>query len=372
MTETLRPRDEADLAELIATHAGPLEVVGAGSKRAIGRPMEAALLDLGALRGVIAYEPDELVFTAHAATPLADIEPLLQAERQRLAFEPPDPRPLLASTAPPTIGGVLAANASGSRRLTAGAARDHFLGFRAVNGRGERFKAGGRVVKNVTGYDLPKLLAGSWGTLAVLTEVTVRVVPAPEADCTLVLEPCTPAHAVQLFKRALDSTCEVTAAALVPHRGLALRLEGFERSVQSRCARLIGTLGAGDHVRLEGDESRRWWHEVAAARALAEQPVVWRVSLPPSEAARVIEALAPTQYLLDWAGGLLWLGVAHADPARVRGALRGGYATLIKAPEAVRASVSVFQPPTGALATLAARLKVAFDPHARLNPGRMS
>jgi len=372
MTETLRPRDEADLAELIATHVGPLEVLGAGSKRAIGRPLEADVLDLGALRGVIAYEPDELMVTARAATPLADIEPLLVSRRQRFAFEPPDPRLLLAGTALPTIGGVLAANASGSRRLTAGAARDHFLGLRAVNGRGERFKAGGRVVKNVTGYDLPKLLAGSWGTLAVLTEVTVRVVPAPEADCTLLLESCEPARAVQLFNRALGSNCEVSAAALVPHHGLGLRLEGVAGSVQSRCARLIETLGASDHMRLEGPESHRWWHEVAAAGSLAEQPVVWRVSVPPSQAAHIIDTLAPRQYLLDWAGGLLWLGAAEADAARVRGALRGGHATLIKAPASVRASVSVFQPLTGALATIAARLKAAFDPDARLNPGRMS
>ena len=193
----LAPRDEADLAELVAATRAPLEPVAGGSKRCVGRPVAAEALDLSALRGILDYEPRELVLTARAATPLEEIEGALAAHSQRLAFEPPDWTRLLATRGRPTLGGTLAANASGSRRITAGAARDHFLGLRAVSGRAERFKAGGRVVKNVTGYDLPKLLAGSWGTLAVLTEVTVRVHPAPEQDRTLLVEaPAGPVHAL--------------------------------------------------------------------------------------------------------------------------------------------------------------------------------
>ncbi|MGH8259270.1 MAG: FAD-binding protein, partial [Steroidobacteraceae bacterium] len=240
--DMLQPRDEADVAEIIATTDCPLEPLAGGSKRAVGRPVTGEVLDLGALRGILSYEPDELIITARAATPLDEIEAALRAEGQRLAFEPPDWTALLAAPAMPgattatadaplsavrpTIGGVLAANASGSRRLTAGAARDHFLGFRAVSGRAERFKAGGRVVKNVTGYDLPKLLAGSWGTLAVLTEVTVRVHPLPECERTLLLALAAPSAAVGALGAALASACEVSAAAFSPRFGAALRLEG--------------------------------------------------------------------------------------------------------------------------------------------------
>ena len=177
----LRPRDAADAADIVAGAQRPLEPVGGGSKRAIGRPIEADLLDLGELAGIVTYEPAELVLTAQAATPLATLDAALATHAQRLAFEPPDFGTLLGVRGEQTIGGVLAANLAGSRRVAAGAARDHFLGFNAVSGRGEQFKAGGKVVKNVTGYDLPKLLAGSWGTLAVLTDVTLRVTPAAVA-----------------------------------------------------------------------------------------------------------------------------------------------------------------------------------------------
>lgn len=196
----------------------------------IGRPVRAAPLDLSAFTGVLDYAPHELVLSARAATPLREIERVLAQNKQRLAFEPPDFGTMLGVQTPQTLGGVLATNLSGSRRLTAGAARDHFLGFRGVSGRGERFKAGGQVVKNVTGYDLPKLLAGSWGTLAVLTEVTVKVMPAPEDERTVLIEVKDASHAVAVMTRALDSTLEVSSAAYDPGRGVALRLEGVPAS----------------------------------------------------------------------------------------------------------------------------------------------
>ncbi len=368
----LAPRDEADLAELAAATRAPLEPVAGGSKRCVGRPVAAEALDLSALRGILDYEPRELVLTARAATPLEEIEGALAAHSQRLAFEPPDWTRLLATRGRPTLGGTLAANASGSRRITAGAARDHFLGLRAVSGRAERFKAGGRVVKNVTGYDLPKLLAGSWGTLAVLTEVTVRVHPAPEQDRTLLVEAPHAAAAVRSMSRALGAACEVSAAAFVPREGVALRLEGFSRSVAAREIALLEALGAPDAARLEGEDSRAFWRAVGAVDALAGAPVVWRLSVAPSDAARLLERLAPRAYLLDWGGGLIWIAAEACDAERVRGALEGGHATLIKAPEEVRAAVPVFQPPPPALAGTIARLKAAFDPFDWLNPGRMS
>jgi glycolate oxidase FAD binding subunit len=368
----LNPRDEADIAEIIATHPGSLEVIGGGSKRGIGRPIAADGLDVSALAGIIAYEPDELVLTARAATPLASVVRALDERRQRLAFEPPDFGPLLGAAGTATIGGILAANLSGSRRVTAGAARDHFLGFRAVTGRGERFKGGGRVVKNVTGYDLPKVLAGSWGTLAVLTEVSIRVHPAPEHERTLLIPLAEVAGAVAAMGTALGSACDVSAAAFLPGRGVGLRLEGFEPSVRARSDMLLGALAPSGAEWLEVEASQSWWRAMGAAASLGDAPIVWRLSVPPHDAPRVIDELRPERFLLDWGGGLIWIGCATADAERIRGALRGGHATLIKAPEAVRAATAVFQPPPAPLGALVARLKAAFDPADRLNPGRMN
>jgi len=372
----LQPRDEADVAEIIAATDCPLEPVAGGSKRAVGRPVEAETLDLAALRGILDYEPAELVLTARAATPLEEIEAMLREHGQRLAFEPPDWTALLGVAARPTLGGALAANASGPRRIAAGAARDHFLGLRAVTGRGERFKAGGRVVKNVTGYDLPKLLSGSWGTLAVLTEATVRVHPLPERERTLVIPAATPAAAVSVMSAALGSACEVSSAAFAPGIGVALRLEGFAPSVAARSDALLDELAAGigvhDRHWLEDAASRRLWREIGEAQSLAQHAVVWRLSVPPSEAPRILERIEPQDYLLDWGGGLVWIGADQADVGRVRGALTAGHAMLFKAPRDVRAAMPVFQPLPAALAALAARVKAAFDPANRLNPGRMN
>jgi glycolate oxidase FAD binding subunit len=367
----LVPRDAADVAAIVAAATGPLEPLGGGSKRQIGKPLGADVLDLGALAGIVTYEPAELVLTARAATPLADIERTLAAHSQRLAFEPPDFGVLLNAARPQTIGGVLAANLAGSRRVTAGAARDHFLGFRAVSGRGEPFKAGGRVVKNVTGYDLPKVLAGSWGTLAVLTEVTIRVAPAPELDRTLVVAAGAIGECLALLGAALRSPHDVSAACVDPERGALLRLEGFAASVEARTRALCGDLGCAPEAVLEGAASRECWHGVGSGAALASSPVVWRISVPPADALSVLERLDADRYLVDWGGGLILAGFDVVDAPRVRGALEAGHATLLKAPAAARASTPVFQPQQPAVAAAAARLRRAFDPRAILSPGRM-
>ncbi len=286
----LHPRDAADVAAIVAGAVRPLEPLGGGSKRQIGKPIAADILDLSALDGIVTYEPAELVLTARAATPLATIERTLAAHAQRLAFEPPDLGRLFGGDWPQTIGGVLAANAAGSRRVAAGAARDHFLGFRAVAGSGESFKAGGKVVKNVTGYDLPKLLAGSWGTLAVLTEVTIRVAPASELDRTLVVAAGSVGECLALLGTALRSSHDVSAAGVDPERGSLLRLEGFAASVEARTRALCEELRCTPSAVLEGDASRGCWHALASAEALAEYPVVWRISVPPAEAQRSARA----------------------------------------------------------------------------------
>ena len=370
-TARLVPRDAADVAAIVAAAVRPLAPVGGGSKRQIGKPVDAEPLDLKALTGIATYEPAELVLTAGAATPLAAIERALEQHAQRLAFEPPDFGRLLGEERGQTIGGVLAANLAGSRRLTAGAARDHFLGFRAVTGRGEPFKAGGKVVKNVTGYDLPKLLAGSWGTLAVLTEVTIRVAPAPELDRTLVVPAGSIGECLALLAGALRSSHDVSAAGVDPARGALVRLEGFAASVEARTRALCDELRCTPELVLEGSASRDCWHALASAAPLAASPVVWRISVPPADTRRALERLETDRYLVDWGGGLLFAGFEAVDAQRVRGALAAGHATLLKAPPAERAATPVFQPQAPAVAAAAARLRNAFDPRGILNPGRM-
>lgn len=367
----LAPRDVADLVEIVTGHPRPLEPVAGGSKRSLGRPVDADALELESFAGVVAYEPAELVMTAGAATPLDALVPTLAEHGQRLAFDPPDFSRLLGVQAARTLGGALATNFGGSRRVSAGAARDHFLGFEAVSGRGERFKAGGKVVKNVTGYDLPKLLAGSWGTLAVLTEVTVRVVPLPEVERTLIVSARTAEHAFDVMRAALGSANDVSSAAFDPERGVALKLEGFSASVDARVESLLEDLGGPEAVEIDTDGSRTLWREIGGAAALAQWPIVWRLSVPPSEAAGVVARLRPDRWLLDWGGGLVWAGYRELDAVRVRSALRGGHAMLFKAPATARADIPVFQPQPAPLAAAAERVRHAFDPKRRLNPGRM-
>jgi len=255
--------------------------------------------------------------------------------------------------------------------VSAGAARDHFLGFAAVTGRGERFKAGGKVVKNVTGYDLPKLLAGSWGTLAVLTETTLRVAPAPELDRTLVVPTADAAAGVALLSRALGSAHDVCAAGFDPAEGCLLRLDGFAASVEARTTALRAELACETVAVLDGAASRQRWEQHAGARALADASVVWRLSVAPSEAPAVLARLGARRYLLDWGGGLILAAFDAVDAAHVRSAFAHGHATLLKAPRAARAVTSCFQPLPTVAAAATARLKQAFDPRGILNPRRM-
>ncbi|HXP31002.1 MAG TPA: glycolate oxidase subunit GlcE [Stellaceae bacterium] len=388
-----RPKDERELTEIIAAAVAqeePLELVAGGSKRGLGRPLQAPhVLDLGAFAGIQQYEPEELVLTAGAATPLAEIEAALDRAGQMLAFEPGDWRALLgASGSNPTLGGVLACNLAGPRRIRQGAARDHFLGFHAVSGRGEVFKAGGRVVKNVTGYDLSKLMAGSYGTLAALTEVTVKVLPRPEATRCVALRGLADDSAVRAMTEALNSSHEVGGAAHLPapvapeSEALTLiRLEGPIPSVEARAAALRRELGQFGPIEILADEPAlalwRAVRDVSPLAGLAER-VVWRLSVAPSAAPDLAARLASGldfRHFFDWGGGLLWLAVKGAEDggaAAIRGALgTWGHATLIRAPDALRAAVPVFQPQSPALAALSARVKDGFDPKRILNRGRM-
>jgi glycolate oxidase FAD binding subunit len=405
MADTLQPRDAKDVeaaVQWVLAEGKATEIVGHGSKRVIGRPAQTDLtLDLSALSGITLYEPEELVLSAKASTLLAEIEAVVAAKGQQLAFEPMDYATLLGGVAGRgTIGGALAANLSGPRRIKAGAARDHFLGFSAVSGRGETFKSGGRVVKNVTGYDLCKLIAGSWGTLAAMTEVTIKVLPAAETEETLLIRGLEPAQAVEAMTTAMGSACDVSGAAHLPPEvatsipavagaaggGItALRLEGFSPSVVHRRGVLQGLMKPfGDLATIDASVSRPFWKAVrdvtpfAAGREGMERPL-WRISTAPDRGAELGATIAQrdgAKVLYDWAGGLLWLTLAASDDAgaaRIGPAVAatGGHATLIRAPASMRAALGVFAPQEAGLAALTKRVKESFDPKGVLNPGRM-
>lgn len=393
--QPFRPRDADELAAIIASAAETgttLELFGGGSKRALGRPVNAArALDLSGLSGITLYEPEELVLRAGAGTTRATIEQALGAHGQMLAFEPPDLGPLFGgASGADTIGGIVASNLSGPRRIKIGAARDHILGIAAVNGLGERFKSGGRVMKNVTGYDLSKLLTGSFGTLAAITDLTLKVLPAPETVMTLLLHGLDDAQATQAMTAALRSSHEVSGAAHLPARAAAraelggapatiFRLEGFSRSVTSRADALSSELaGFGAAERINDGSSRVLWRQVRdVAPLIDKEPPLWRVSTAPTHGYRLAAAVGPDDALYDWGGGLVWLALggreADAGASRLRKALAplGGHATLIRAPESIRARVPVFEPQPPALAALSARVKRSFDPKNLLNPGRI-
>jgi glycolate oxidase FAD binding subunit len=404
MVYAFKPSDAADVEAAIqwalaGRHA--FEVVGRGTKRSIGRAAQwDATLDLSGLSGVTLYEPEELVLSAKAGTPLAEIEALVAASKQQLAFEPMDYGPVLGLPAGGgTIGGAIAANLSGPRRIKAGAARDHFLGVSAVSGRGETFKSGGRVVKNVTGYDLCKLMAGSWGTLAAMTDITIKTLPRAETEATVLVFALDDGTACKAMAAAMGSYGDVSAAAhLQPAVGAriaatanavgavtAFRLEGVAPSVAQRKSVLEALLAPFSALgTLDEAASRSFWRAVrdvtpfAALRRYGE-PDLWRISTAPARGAdigRTLTERADAEILYDWAGGLVWAALpasadAHAPLVRATVAEAGGHATLIRAPAAVRAAVEVFTPEPPPLAALTRRVREAFDPNGVLNPGRM-
>ena len=399
----LKPATSADVESAVRDALAanqPLEIIGHGSKRAIGHASRTnALLDLAALNKVSSYEPEELVLTVQAGASIREVQALLETRRQEFAFEPMDTSGLLGAPADGTIGGIIAAALAGPRRVKAGGVRDHLLGLHAVSGFGDSFKAGGRVVKNVTGYDLCKLIAGSFGTLAVMTDVTLKVMPKAETETTLLLARLDPTRAGEAMTAALGSSYDVSAAAHLPVSGLRgsvaglprdramtlIRLEGIATSVAHRVATLEARLAPfGSAERLGAEASVAAWRAIrdvspfAATGPLGQWPV-WRIVCPPAAGPMLGEALARKtggDILYDWAGGLLWAALppaadAHAPYLRRQVEAAGGHAMLIRASEAVRSAVDVFHPQPPGLAALNTRIKAAFDPQDIFNRGRM-
>ncbi|RUT28842.1 FAD-binding protein [Arsenicitalea aurantiaca] len=386
----LFPKDEAECAGLVGDIAGrgeTLEIVGGGTRAGLGRPVEAThRLSSAQMSGITLYEPSELVIGARAGTPVSTIEAALAEKGQMLPFEPMDHRTLYGQTGEPTIGAVAAANVSGPRRISVGAARDHLIGVRFVNGRGEVVKSGGRVMKNVTGLDLVKLSAGAHGTLGVLTEVIFKLLPRPDASLTLVFRGLGDADAVGLMSLALGSPYEVSAAAHLPAEAdfsgrTLIRIEGFPASLAYRRDQLVARLAAhGAAEALEGEAEGALWARVRDCAPLAGDGTgeVWRVSVAPAKAAGFVAGLSEAgivRHFYDWGGGLVWLSRAAGaldDGAIFAAAARaGGHAMLVRAPDARRRAGPVFQPLSAGVMALTAGIKASIDPGHAINPGRM-
>ncbi|MFP5479860.1 MAG: FAD-binding protein [Alphaproteobacteria bacterium] len=359
----MRPLTEAELAEAVAGARGPLLVRGGGT-RTIGHAV-GEVLETSGLAGVELYEPGALTLVVRAGTSLAEVERVLAAERQRLAFEVPDLRGLLGREGVSTIGGVVAANASGPRRVQVGACRDACLGVRFVDGSGTVVKNGGRVMKNVTGYDLVKLLAGSRGVLGVLSEVSFKVQALPDAEATLVVEGLDDTAGLAALRAALGSPFDVSGAARHSGRSL-VRVEGMTGSVAYRVGQLRARLGA-DVIVVEGDASAVLWREVRDVVPLQGKPGdVWRIATLPTAAAELVTQLEG-EALWDWGGGLVWLRLEHGRGAEVAAAVAGrGHATLIKGEGG-----PVFPPEAAEVVALSAGIRAKFDPRGILNPGMM-
>jgi glycolate oxidase FAD binding subunit len=406
--DTLKVRDAGDVEQVVRAALAseqPLEIIGHGSKRQVGQPMATnAVLDVSALNAVTSYEPNELIITVQAGAPLADVKSLIDSKNQQFAFDPMDTAPLLGTPEVGTIGGMIGAGLAGPRRVKAGGARDHLLGAHAVSGFGDSFKTGGKVVKNVTGYDLCKLLAGSWGTLAVMTEVTLKVMPRPESERTLLLRGLDDVAANKAMTAALGSPFDVSGAAHLPNSafrpaagalaGLGspgqavtlLRLEGIAASVAHRAVslgKLVATFGVAEI--LEDVASAAAWGSIrdvlpfVASGPLGAWPV-WRIVCPPASGGALGQALAREtggDVIYDWGGGLIWAALppkpdAQAIFVRQRVEAAGGYATLIRASDEVRRHIDVFHPQAGGLAALGERVRTCFDPKNILNRGRMA
>lgn len=365
----MRPESEAELAEIVSGLADPVRIKGGGTRGVAG---PEPVLSTAALSGISLYEPGALTLVARAGTPVAEIEATLASEGQRLAFEPMDHRVLLGTSGEPTIGGVTAANVSGPRRIQAGACRDFLLGVRYVGGAGQVISNGGRVMKNVTGYDLVKLMAGSWGTLGILSEVSFKVLPSPEAVSTLAVGVSDAQTAIRTLSAALGSPFDVSGAAYDPQKGVALiRVEGFDDSVGYRVKRLTTDLATFGDIQIETD-SEAIWKAIRDVSAFGEKSGdVWRVSVKPTDAPEIAARAEATATLFDWGGGLIWMLMPEGTDLRARLGDFEGHATLVRASDSTRDRLNMFQPESPALAMLSRNLRQRFDPKGLFNQGLM-
>ena len=389
----LHPTDEKDagliVSRTLAKHRS-LGIVGGDTRAGLGRPStHAERISSAAMSGITIYEPAELIIGAKAGTPVAEVTSALEREGQMLAFEPIDHRRIFGTLGEPTIGGLAATNASGPRRIKTGAARDAMLGVRFINGLGQQVKSGGRVMKNVTGLDLTKLMSGSHGTLGFLTEVTFKVAPKPDQSVTLEVAGLDEAEAIEALSATLASPFEPSGAAHLP-AGLSggrartlVRVEGFRDSVKHRVNVLASLLGRwGASTIIEGTDSVTLWADIRDAGPITapRDNAIWRVSSTPSQGPAIVteirDLIESARWFFDWGGGLIWLSVpalGDAGARAIRGALvsRGGHATLLRAPDTIRGSVAPLQPLSETAMRLTTGIKRSFDPQGVFERGRM-
>lgn len=381
MSAQLIPETEQDLAEAIRAASRPLRIRGGGT-RDIGQAIDGEVLSTTGLKGVTLYDPGALTLVARAGTPLAEVEAMLAAEGQRLPFEPMDHRGLLRTEGTPTLGGVIAANVSGPRRIQVGAARDFALGVRFVDGSGTVLKNGGRVMKNVTGYDLVKLMAGSWGTLGVMSEVSLKLGVVPEAEATLVMRGLNVRAAVTKLSAALGAPFDISGAAHLDAASAGgnsetrIRIEGLAGSVAYRAGRLREDICAGWEL-VEAEASAALWKQVRDVDPFHGKPGhVWRYSVKPSDAPALSDWITrerpEAEFIYDWGGGLVWARVApggalRPDRSRLGDEAINGHGTLVRADLKTRCEVDVFEPLPRGLLRISQGLLQKFDPRGILN-----
>ena len=385
MTRVASENEIVDYVRAARESRTPFEIVAAGTRRGSGRPMgKLPVLDVAGVSGIVEYQPEELIVTARPGTGLAELKAVLAKKNQCLGFDPVNWT--LFGGAPDfskngTLGGAVSADASGSGRLRHGPPRDSLLGFRAVNGFGEAFRGGAKVVKNVTGFDLPKLMCGAFGTLAVMSELTFRVYPRSSARTTLILRGQAPEAGFAALRAIWKSALEPSGLAYIPGaadfpglgdvgEGAALiRLEAAARPLQEKIA--AARLLVGPAEELEAGETV--FARVGEGSLFRDNDLdVWRVTVPPTQAARVAKAINAALWWGDWAGGLLWIGAREEDAPRIRAlaAQAGGHAMLLRAPATRRAALGLYAPQPPALAAVTASVRAAFDPLGLFNPGR--
>ena len=397
--DRITPEGESELIEAVkgAFEARRrCEVISAGTKRKLGRPVEADdVLDLSKLSGILNYEPDELIFTARAGTPLAEANAALAERKQMLGFSPVDWAELFGEEAgQATLGGIVSTNACGSRKIKSGLVRDHLIGCKFVNGAGEAIRAGGRVVKNVTGFDLPKIMCGAHGTLGALTELTFRVVPAPPRAPSIAVRDCTPHEGLSILRQAAGIALEPTGLAYVPatvcaespamiaaglHQtnGVALiRVEGAEDPSIDKLARLRNVFSKQNLATLDDETTGALFNEIGSgAPFVGRDTDIWRLTVPSSKAYEAVGESGASFWYADWAGECLWLSLPAsrdiAEQLRSITAEFGGHAMLMRANENARGRLPTFEPEPPARAALSQAVKAAFDPLRILNPGRM-
>lgn len=369
--DTIEPKTEADVEKALSwalENKTPLCIRGHGTKSRLAPSSTTThILDLSNLNGILSYEPDELVISALAGTPLDVIKEALNEKGQHLAFEPLEPLPVIGESQGSTLGGMVAAGLSGPRRLSAGGVRDHILGLSGVTGRALAFKIGGRVVKNVSGYDLSKLLTGSWGTLAAMTRITMKVLPSPPETRTLHLSGETREETLHQLRKAAASPCQITGAALLEDGDGVIRLEGRDDEIDQRLD-LLKTFLDTPGKALMTDESQAIWQSLSSLTALSEEEIVWRIEIPRASAAVVLDVAPNKKAQVDWAGARIWLGGDLSEDERAAIRNCGARLALFHGGEDDWRKESMQAAANPALGALKSRIRDAFDPLRILNP----